>query len=80
MESNRSLKIKCLEVVSATTAITSTLLIAFGYPKIGFQLATFASALFVIYNWITRQYALMIMSIIYLIIEILGILHWSKFN
>lgn len=78
MLDKRSFKIKCLEVISAATAMTSTFLIASGYPKIGFELATLASMLFAFYNWITKQYALMVMSIVYLIIEILGILHWSK--
>ena len=74
----RSKALILFEWICVFFGVLGMFITAHGDPYTGFIISTIASILFIIYNWITKQYGLVLMSFLYLIIEIYGIIHWSQ--
>jgi len=67
---------KFLEIVASITGVIALFITAIGYPQVGFVVALFASAMYAIYGYTTRQYGIMVSSLIYGAVEIVGIIRW----
>jgi len=67
---------KTLEIIASVTGVIALLITAVGYPQIGFPVALIASMLYATYGYLTKQYGIMISSLIYAIVEIIGIIRW----
>jgi len=65
------------EWICVIIGILGMLLTADKHPTEGFVISSVASLLFIVYNYLTKQYGLMFMSFLYLVIEVYGILKWS---
>ncbi|SNR85701.1 nicotinamide mononucleotide transporter [Desulfurobacterium atlanticum] len=71
---------KILEIVASAFGVTGLFITALGYPNIGFMVALCASTLYAVYAFKTKQYGILTSSIIYAIVEIVGIIHWTFGN
>ncbi|WP_456396758.1 nicotinamide mononucleotide transporter [Desulfurobacterium sp.] len=71
---------KILEIVASVFGVTGLFITALGYPNIGFMVALCASTLYAIYAYKTKQYGILTSSLIYGIVEIIGIIHWTLNN
>lgn len=67
---------KFLEIVASVVGVLALLITALGYPQVGFIVALFASMLYATYGYLTKQYGIMVSSLIYGIVEIIGIIRW----
>ena len=67
---------KTLEIVASVTGVVALFITAIGYPQVGFIVALFASAMYATYGYLTRQYGIMVSSLIYAVVEIVGIIRW----
>jgi len=67
---------KFLEIVASVIGVLALLITALGYPQVGFIVALFASMLYATYGYLTKQYGIMVSSLIYGIVEIIGIIRW----
>jgi len=67
---------KVLEIVASVVGVVALFITAIGYPQIGFIVALFASTLYAIYGYLTRQYGIMVSSLIYGAVEVIGIIRW----
>ena len=67
---------KTLEIIASVTGVIALLITAVGYPQIGFPVALIASMLYATYGYLTKQYGIMISSLIYAVVEIIGIIRW----
>ena len=67
---------KVLEVVASVIGVLALLITALGYPQIGFVVALFASILYATYGYLTKQYGIMVSSLIYAAVEVVGIIRW----
>lgn len=68
---------KSLEILASITGITGLLITAVGFPNLGFPIALIASFMYAFYAYSTKQYGIMVSSIIYAIVEIVGIIRWG---
>ena len=67
---------KFLEIVASVTGVVALFTTAVGRPQVGFTVALFASMLYATYGYLTRQYGIMVSSLIYAVVEIVGIIRW----
>ncbi|MEO2069136.1 MAG: nicotinamide mononucleotide transporter [Desulfurobacteriaceae bacterium] len=67
---------KTLEIIASVTGVVALLITAVGFPQVGFPVALIASMLYATYGYLTKQYGIMVSSIIYAIVEIIGIIRW----
>ena len=67
---------KFLEITASVVGVLALLITALGYPQVGFVVALFASALYATYGYITRQYGIMVSSLVYAAVEVVGIIRW----
>ena len=67
---------KVLEIVASVIGVLALLITALGYPQIGFVVALFASILYATYGYLTKQYGIMVSSLIYAAVEVVGIIRW----
>lgn len=67
---------KALEIAASVTGIVALLITAIGFPGIGFSVALVASFMYAIYGYLTKQYGIMISSLIYGVVEVVGIIRW----
>jgi len=67
---------KTLEIVASVTGVVALFITAIGYPQVGFIVALFASAMYATYGYLTRQYGIMVSSLIYGVVEVVGIIRW----
>ncbi|TCK04605.1 nicotinamide mononucleotide transporter [Phorcysia thermohydrogeniphila] len=67
---------KILEIVASITGVVALFITAIGYPQIGFVVALFASILYATYGYLTKQYGIMVSSLIYGVVEVVGIIRW----
>ena len=67
---------KFLEILASVIGVLALLITALGYPQIGFVVALFASGLYATYGYLTKQYGIMVSSLIYGTVEIVGIVRW----
>jgi uncharacterized membrane protein len=67
---------KFLEIIASVIGVLALLITALGYPQIGFVVALFVSALYATYGYLTKQYGIMVSSLIYGTVEIVGIIRW----
>jgi nicotinamide mononucleotide transporter len=67
---------KALEIVASVVGVVALFITAIGYPQIGFVVALFASTLYAIYGYLTKQYGIMVSSLIYGAVEVVGIIRW----
>ena len=67
---------KFLEIVASVTGVVALFITAVGRPQVGFTVALFASMLYATYGYLTRQYGIMVSSLIYAVVEIVGIIRW----
>jgi len=75
---NRPKWLLILEWICVITGIIGLFITAHGDPLQGFVVSSIASLLFIVYNWYTKQYGMLAMSVIYLVIEIYGIWVWMQ--
>jgi len=68
--------VKVFEAICAFIGIVGLFIVANGSPTTGFAISIIASILFIVYNAITKQWALLLMSTVYLAVEIYGIYNW----
>ncbi len=71
---------KILEIVASVFGVTGLFITALGYPNIGFTVALVASSLYAMYAYKTKQYGILTSSLIYAIVEIIGIVNWTFGN
>ncbi len=74
MERNK--REKALEITASVVGVVALLITAVGYPQIGFIVALFASTLYAVYGFLTKQYGIMVSSLIYGVVEVIGIIRW----
>ncbi len=67
---------KFLEITASVIGVSALFITAIGYPQIGFVVALFASALYATYGYLTKQYGIMVSSLIYAAVEVVGIIRW----
>ena len=67
---------KALEITASVIGVVALLITALGYPQVGFVVALFASALYATYGYLTKQYGIMVSSLIYGAVEVVGIIRW----
>ena len=67
---------KALEIVASVTGVVALFVTAIGYPQVGFVVALFASAFYAVYGYFTRQYGIMVSSLVYGAVEVVGIIRW----
>ncbi|ADU97667.1 nicotinamide mononucleotide transporter [Thermovibrio ammonificans] len=67
---------KKLEIVASVIGVVALFITAIGYPQVGFVVALFASALYATYGYLTKQYGIMVSSLIYAAVEVVGIIRW----
>jgi nicotinamide mononucleotide transporter len=72
----RSKREKVLEIVASVVGVLALLITAVGYPQVGFVVALFASTLYAVYGYLTRQFGIMVSSLIYGAVEVVGIIRW----
>jgi len=67
---------KALEITASAIGIIALLITAIGFPGIGFSIALVASFMYATYGYLTKQYGIMISSLIYGVVEVVGIIRW----
>ncbi len=67
---------KILEIAASITGVVALFITAIGYPQVGFVVALFASVMYAVYGYTTKQYGIMVSSLIYGAVEIVGIIRW----
>lgn len=67
---------KTLEILASVIGVSALFITAIGYPQIGFVVALFASIMYAIYGYRTKQFGIMVSSLIYGIVEVVGIVRW----
>ena len=72
----RSKREKALEIVASVVGVLALLITAIGYPQVGFVVALFASTLYAVYGYLTKQFGIMVSSLIYGAVEVVGIIRW----
>jgi len=72
----RSKREKVLEITASVVGVIALLITAVGYPQVGFVVALFASTLYAVYGFLTKQYGIMVSSLIYGVVEVIGIIRW----
>ncbi|WP_456456932.1 nicotinamide mononucleotide transporter [Thermovibrio sp.] len=72
----RSKREKVLEITASVVGVVALLITAIGYPQVGFVVALFASTLYAVYGFLTKQYGIMVSSLIYGVVEVIGIIRW----
>lgn len=66
-----------IEWLGALTGIAGNLLVALGWPVTGFGVWLFSNAAFIVFASRTRAWGLGAMMMVYTIINLIGIAHWS---
>jgi nicotinamide mononucleotide transporter len=72
----RSKREKVLEIVASVIGVVALFITAIGYPQVGFVVALVASTLYAVYGYLTKQYGIMVSSLIYGAVEVVGIIRW----
>jgi len=67
---------KALEITASVIGIVALLITAIGFPGAGFSVALVASFMYATYGYLTKQYGIMISSLIYGVVEIVGVIRW----
>jgi len=67
---------KFLEIVASVVGVVALFITAVGYPQVGFVVALFASSLYALYGYLTKQFGIMVSSLIYGAVEVVGIIRW----
>ena len=70
------LNTKLLEIIGSLTSIAGVFTIALGNPFIGFVFSFTASLTFTVYAYLTEQKFFCLSSIVYMVADITGLLHW----
>ena len=67
---------KALELTASVVGVTALFITAIGFPQVGFSVALLASTLYAVYGYKTRQFGIMVSSLIYGAVEVVGIIRW----
>jgi len=76
MVEKRSKLIIAFEWLCVIMGLTSQFLIASKHPSLGFSLSIITGLLFLVYNYITKQYGMLLMTLVNLGISIYGVINW----
>ena len=73
----KNLRDHLIEWAATLLSITGAILNVFKYIE-GFYIWTVASLFWIAFAWKHKHYGLLILSVVYLIIDILGIITWAQ--
>ena len=66
-----------IEWAATLLSITGAIFNVFKYIE-GFYIWTFAAILWIVFAWKHKHYGLLLLSLVYLVIDILGIITWAQ--
>ncbi len=73
----KNLRDHLIEWAATLLSITGAILNVFKYIE-GFYIWTVASLLWIAFAWKHKHYGLLILSVVYLVIDVLGIITWAQ--